>query len=72
MTMSQWPKWQRWFGVALIALMAAGCGLLPDVKDETAGWSAEQLYKNAHEAMLPVWPLRAAGDPRRRLRELAQ
>ena len=52
MTMSQGPKWQRWLGVALMALMAAGCGLLPDVKDETAGWSAEQIYKNAHEAML--------------------
>jgi outer membrane protein assembly factor BamD len=52
MTMSQWPKWQRWFLVALMALTAAGCGLLPDVKDETAGWSAEQIYKNAHEAML--------------------
>ena len=52
MMMSQWPKWQRWLFVALMALTAAGCGLLPDVKDETAGWSAEQLYKNAHEAML--------------------
>ena len=51
MTMSQWPKWQRWLWIALLALTAAGCGLLPDVKDETAGWSAEQLYKNAHEAM---------------------
>ena len=49
MTMSQW---QRWFLVALMALTAVGCGLLPDVKDETSGWSAEQLYKNAHEAML--------------------
>ncbi|HET9670793.1 MAG TPA: outer membrane protein assembly factor BamD [Casimicrobiaceae bacterium] len=52
MTMSQWPKWQRWIGVALMALVTAGCGLLPDVKDETAGWSAEQLYRNAHNAML--------------------
>ena len=51
MTMSQWPKWRRWLWIALLALTAAGCGLLPDVKDETAGWSAEQLYKNAHEAM---------------------
>jgi outer membrane protein assembly factor BamD len=51
MTMSQWPGWQRWLGMALLALTVAGCGLLPDVKDETAGWSAEQLYKNAHEAM---------------------
>ena len=52
MTMSHWPKWQRWLGIALMALTAAGCGLLPDVKDETAGWSAEQIYKNAHSAML--------------------
>jgi len=52
MTMSQGPKWQRWLLIALMTLAAAGCGLLPDVKDETAGWSAEQLYKNAHEAML--------------------
>jgi outer membrane protein assembly factor BamD len=51
MTMSRWPKWQVWLLGALMALAAAGCGLLPDVKDETAGWSAEQLYKNAHEAM---------------------
>jgi outer membrane protein assembly factor BamD len=50
--MSQGQKWQRWLLVALMTLAAAGCGLLPDVKDETAGWSAEQLYKNAHEAML--------------------
>src|SRR5690348_14187161 len=52
MTTSQMPIWQRWVGMALMALMAAGCGLLPDVKDETAGWSAEQIYKNAHNAML--------------------
>jgi len=35
-----------------MALAVAGCGLLPDVKDETAGGSAEQLYRTAHEAML--------------------
>src|SRR6476660_6612940 len=52
MKMSQWPRWQVWFVGALMALALAGCGLLPDVKDETAGWSAEQLYRNAHEAML--------------------
>ncbi|HJU24501.1 MAG TPA: outer membrane protein assembly factor BamD [Casimicrobiaceae bacterium] len=51
-TMSQWPNGWRWLSVALMAVTIAGCGLLPDVKDETAGWSAEQLYKNAHEAML--------------------
>ena len=48
----QWLNWQRWCAVALMALVTAGCGLLPDVKDETAGWSAEKLYKSAHEAML--------------------
>ena len=37
--------------VAVMALMVAGCSLLPPVKDETAGWSAEKLYQNAHEAM---------------------
>jgi outer membrane protein assembly factor BamD len=51
MTMSQWPKWQVWSMSALMALGVAGCGLLPEVKDETAGWSAEQLYRNGHESM---------------------
>ena len=32
--------------------MFAGCGLLPDVVDETTGLNAEQLYKLAHEALL--------------------
>lgn len=52
MTMLQWRRWQRWCWIALMALAVAGCGLLPDVKDETAGWNAEKLYQNAHEAML--------------------
>ena len=47
----QWLNWQRWCAVALMALVTAGCGLLPDVKDETAGWDAQKLYQNAHEAM---------------------
>ena len=41
--------------VALLALcvfMATGCSLLPKVsEDETAGWSAERLYKAAHDSM---------------------
>jgi len=37
---------------ALMVAWVTGCGLLPDVKDETAGWSAEKLYSNAHDAML--------------------
>ena len=32
--------------------MLCGCGLFPEVKDETAGWSADRLYQTAHEAML--------------------
>jgi outer membrane protein assembly factor BamD len=38
--------------VALTVAWVTGCGLLPDVKDETAGWSAEKLYGSAHDAML--------------------
>ena len=35
-----------------IALLFAGCGLLPDVKDETADWNADRLYQAAHSAMV--------------------
>jgi outer membrane protein assembly factor BamD len=39
--------------VALAALLAiAGCNLLPEVKDETAGWNADRLYSEAHGAMV--------------------
>ena len=39
--------------LACVALLAfAGCGLLPDVVDETANLSAEQLYKQAHDALI--------------------
>jgi len=34
---------------ALLSL--SGCGLLPEQKDETAGWSANKLYTEAKEAM---------------------
>jgi len=33
------------------SFLLAGCGLLPDVVDETAGWSAQKLYTEAKEAM---------------------
>jgi len=38
----------------LIALAVAlsGCGLLPEVKDETSTWSAERLYQSAHDALV--------------------
>ena len=44
--------WRAMFAAALLALALAGCGLLPEVKDETAGWSADRLYQTAHDAML--------------------
>jgi outer membrane protein assembly factor BamD len=40
------------FAAACIALLVAGCGFLPEVKEETAGWSADRLYKAAHDTML--------------------
>jgi len=36
----------------LVVLAVAGCGLLPEVKEETANWSADRLYKEAHDALL--------------------
>ncbi len=42
----------RMLAVALSVAALAGCGLFPEVKDETAGWSADRLYQTAHEAML--------------------
>ena len=35
----------------LLATLLAGCGLLPEVKDETVGWSANKLYAEARDAM---------------------
>ena len=34
-----------------LAMLGSGCGLLPEVKDETIGWSADRLYSTAKEAM---------------------
>ena len=34
-----------------LLLSLAGCGLLPEVQDETAGYSAEKIYGLAHSAM---------------------
>lgn len=34
-----------------LATIVAGCGLLPEVKDETTGWSANKLYAEAKEAL---------------------
>jgi len=43
------------YSLALLILIGAaltGCSLLPEVKDETANWTAEQIYKDAHESLL--------------------
>ena len=43
----------RTLALAIVAaVLTAGCNLLPEVKDETAGWSAERLYRSAHDSML--------------------
>ncbi|MDR1934131.1 MAG: outer membrane protein assembly factor BamD [Candidatus Accumulibacter sp.] len=34
-----------------LATFLAGCGLLPEVKDETVGWSANRLYTEAKQAL---------------------
>jgi outer membrane protein assembly factor BamD len=36
---------------AALAVLTAGCGLLPGDKDETQGWSAQKLYGEAKDAM---------------------
>jgi len=41
-------KWIRYVVAIVFALSATACGLLPEVKDDTAGWSAERLYEEAH------------------------
>ena len=46
------PVVVRALGVALAALALSSCGLFPEVKDETASWSADRLYQTAHEAMM--------------------
>jgi len=34
-----------------LVTLISGCGLLPEVKDETIGWSANKLYTSAKESM---------------------
>jgi outer membrane protein assembly factor BamD len=38
--------------IALAVLVVTGCNLLPEVKDETASWTAERFYSTAHDEML--------------------
>jgi len=44
--------WTRCFIAILFASGIAACDLLPEVKEETAGWSAEKLYQEAHTMMV--------------------
>jgi outer membrane protein assembly factor BamD len=43
--------WIRNVVAIVFVLLATACGLLPEVKDDTAGWSAERLYQEAHEML---------------------
>jgi len=45
-------SWRTVMACVLLALTLAGCSWLPTGKDETAGWSAEQLYREAHDALI--------------------
>ncbi len=48
-------RWHVWIAGPLLAVLLAlaGCSLLPDVaKDETANWSADRLYREAHSALV--------------------
>lgn len=40
----------RLLAAILVAAVLGGCGLLPEVKDETSGWSASKLYSEARDA----------------------
>jgi len=44
--------WRALAAAAALAFTLAGCGLFPEVKDETASWSADRLYQSAHEALV--------------------
>ena len=46
------PALFRVLMAAFIALFIAGCGLLPEQIDETAGWSAGKLYGEAKDAQI--------------------
>jgi len=38
-------------GISLGTTLLGGCGLMPDMSDETAGWTANKLYSEAKDAM---------------------
>ncbi|HQS82491.1 MAG TPA: outer membrane protein assembly factor BamD [Thiobacillus sp.] len=50
-TFNRLPGLSRVLGSLLLAaaLTLGGCGLLPEIKDETAGWSAQRIYAEAKD-----------------------
>lgn len=42
-------SWRSGLATLTICLTLSGCGLLPEVQDETAGWTAQKLYSEAKE-----------------------
>jgi outer membrane protein assembly factor BamD len=46
------PPSIRFFIAILLASAVAACDLLPEVKDETATWSADRLYQEAHTMLV--------------------
>ncbi|MFZ3041925.1 MAG: outer membrane protein assembly factor BamD [Thiobacillus sp.] len=50
-TFNRLPGLNRVLGSLLLAaaLTLGGCGLLPEIKDETAGWSAQRIYAEAKD-----------------------
>jgi outer membrane protein assembly factor BamD len=46
------PPSIRFFIAILLASAVAACDLLPEVKDETATWSADKLYQEAHTMLV--------------------
>ena len=51
--------WRVLLACTLLAFTLAGCSWLPSAKDETANWSAEQLFREAHDSLLSGYYTRA-------------
>ncbi len=47
--MAQRAVLSSWVVALLLALAMGGCSWLPEVQDETASWSADRLYNEAHD-----------------------
>ncbi|HVF62749.1 MAG TPA: outer membrane protein assembly factor BamD [Casimicrobiaceae bacterium] len=45
-------RFARTVATVALALALPACNLFPEVKDETAGWSAERFYTTAHDELI--------------------